>query len=179
MYNQIMIKKTTNRIKTTKLEIVEAWRHEIENGSVNVTLKNASTTCWRCGVKKRLDRCHIVPHSKGGEDTPSNFVLLCKHCHFDNPNLDRADIIWDWLRAYKLDEEQSFWFMQGEREFSFIYNTALDQELLKIGFSDREAFNTLFQEEMKEAGHHFGQPRRNRATVAGIIAITLDKLKGE
>lgn len=168
-----------NKIKTSKNEIVEAWSNEIESGSVNVTLKNAHTTCWRCGVKKRLDRCHIVPHSKGGADVPNNFVLLCKHCHFDNPNLDRVDVIWDWLRAYKLDEGQSFWLMQGEREYNFIYKTTLDYQLQKLGLNDREMFYTLFQEEIKEAGHHFGQPRRNRSTVAGIIAITLEKLKGE
>ena len=35
----------------------------------------------------------------------------------------------------------------------------------------------IFQEKIKEAGHHFGQPRRNKATVAGIIALSIESLE--
>ena len=172
-----MIKKQTQKIKTSKLEIAEFWKCELEAGEVNVNFKNATTHCWRCGVKKRLDRCHIVPHSQGGEDSPENFVLLCKHCHFENPNLSNVEVIWKWLKAYKFDEGETFWFVQGEREFEFIYSTTIEEALAKKNYFDRRLFNEIFEEKIKEAGHHFGQPRRNKATVAGIIALCIESLE--
>lgn len=169
--------KQTQKIKTTKNDIANFWKNKLEANEVNASFKNATTHCWRCGVKKRLDRCHIVSHSQGGEDIPENFVLLCKHCHFENPNLSNLEVIWKWLKAYKFDEDQTFWFVQGEREFEYIYGITLDKALDEKNHSNRVLFNQLFQEKIKEAGHHFGQPRRNKATVAGIIALTIESLE--
>ncbi len=30
-----------------------------------------------------LEKAHIVPHSLGGANSPSNFLMLCRSCHFD------------------------------------------------------------------------------------------------
>lgn len=56
-------------------------------------------TCWACGqgwdgrydivggdylkawAKCPLQICHIIPHSLGGTEEPSNLVLMCKECH--------------------------------------------------------------------------------------------------
>ena len=56
------------RIRTTIPEIVDYWaKHTGE-----------------CGLSVDFaERCHIVPASLGGEDTPSNFVILCKRCHLE------------------------------------------------------------------------------------------------
>lgn len=167
----------TKKIKTTKSEICNFWKPSLEAGTTSVTFKQAPTHCWRCGIKKRLDRCHIVPHSKGGQDCPSNFILLCKHCHFDNPNLDNPEIIWDWLKAYRIVSEMGFWFDQGEREYEYVYKTSIDARLKMMGYDNRERFYEVFNDLMNGAGHHFGQPRKNRATVAGTIQLTLNKLE--
>lgn len=167
----------TKRIKTTKKDIAVYWQKNIDDGLTSITFDKATTHCWRCGVKKRLDRCHIIPHSKAGEDCPSNFILLCKHCHFDNPNLDNVSIIWDWLKAYRVQSKLGFWFDQGEREYEFIYHKNIDDELKALGYQDRNVFIEYFIKNMNEAGHHFGQPRRNRATVAGTIYLTLKMLE--
>ena len=55
----------------------------------------AVSASWR-------DATFIVPDSLGGEDTPSNFVILCKRCHLDNPNVADPEVMWDWLRAYSV-----------------------------------------------------------------------------
>lgn len=158
-------------IKTTKKEIADYWQYELEDNQTNVPFSQATSTCWRCGIKKRLDRCHILPESLGGDDTPSNFILLCKHCHFDNPNLNDKEIIWDWLRAYRHDET-SFWLSQGKREYEYIYGIQIDDEI-KDAHIDSDHYWSQFEETIKTVGHHFGQPRNNRATVAGALRLTL------
>ncbi|MFR6162100.1 HNH endonuclease [Mediterraneibacter gnavus] len=35
----------------------------------------------------------MVPESLGGEDIPSNHVLLCSRCHLDNPNVADPEIM--------------------------------------------------------------------------------------
>lgn len=56
-----------------------------------------------------------------GEDTASNFVLLCKRCHIENPNVNDPEIMWDWLRAYKAGYYDTFWILQGVKEYEVIY----------------------------------------------------------
>lgn len=167
---------TTKRIKTSKQEIATFWQDRIESDAISITYKQATTHCWRCGVKKRLDRCHILADALGGEDTPGNFVLLCKHCHFDNPNISNMDIVWDWLKAYQLHEGETFWFQQGLREFHYIYGKTLDEELLTLGYNNRDTFEIAFQKQLQHVTHHFGQPRNNRATVAGAMKLALKSL---
>ena len=65
-------------IKTTKKEIIDYWKYKVDESDISVDWSDADVCCWRCGCEKKLERCHIVPYSLGGEDKPSNFVLLCK-----------------------------------------------------------------------------------------------------
>ncbi len=82
-------------IKTTKKQIVDYWMEHADESGLSVDFSEAEQRCWRCGCERGLERCHIVPASRGGEDTPSNFVLLCKRCHLDNPNVADPEIMWD------------------------------------------------------------------------------------
>ena len=75
------------RIRTTIPEIVDYWARHTDECGLSVDFAEAHERCWRCGCRRRLERCHIVPDSLSGEDTPSNFVILCKRCHLDNPNV--------------------------------------------------------------------------------------------
>lgn len=161
----------TKRIKTTKQEIADYWASQIDALNLTVSSKQAGTHCWRCGVKKRLDRCHILAESLDGLDTPSNFVLLCKHCHIDNPNISNPQIIWDWMKAYAVSSEHVYWFEQGLREYAYIYNESVVRTLV-----DSKLFQEYFQEQMKNVSHHFGQPRNNPATIAGAIKLTMDEI---
>lgn len=166
----------TTKIKTSKNMIREQWKEKLERAVVNTSYNNATTHCWRCGTKKRLDRCHIIPFSRGGQDSPDNFVLLCKHCHIDNPNLDDVDVMWRWLEAYKINEGETFSIKQGIREFEFIYGINLYESLNLLSSDEQNLFWEMVEESLKKAGHHFGQPRRNPATVAGCIYCVLKYL---
>lgn len=52
---------------------------------------------WQSPITKGLERCHIVPHSLGGDDKdPSNYLLLCPQCHAESPDTiyPRAMFLW-------------------------------------------------------------------------------------
>jgi hypothetical protein len=48
-------------------------------------------SCQTCGATGELRAHHIVPLSKGGDDTPDNGEALCRGCHADkHPNMGRG-----------------------------------------------------------------------------------------
>ena len=106
------------QIRTTIPEIVDYWVKHVDESELSVDFAEAHERCWRCGCRRRLERCHIVPDSLGGEDTPSNFVILCRRCHLDNPNVADPEIMWDWLRAYGVPLYDTFWTIQGMDEYN-------------------------------------------------------------
>lgn len=46
------------------------------------TLEYFYNSCAYCGESANLTQDHIVPLSKGGENTVSNVVPACKHCNY-------------------------------------------------------------------------------------------------
>lgn len=162
-------------IKTTKKEIVDYWAGHVDECELSVDFSEAEELCWRCGCKRNLERCHIIPHSLGGEDKPSNFVLLCKRCHLDNPNVADPEIMWDWLKAYKVTFYETFWIMQGMKEYEKIYSVTFREELESRGVNDEDAeeIRALIGEQMKMVSFHFGDPHLNVATLAGVLRMVL------
>lgn len=53
-------------------------RSEIRDRTIKI---KAPKKCNRCGSRKRLERDHIIPLSKGGGDEASNLQWLCTICH--------------------------------------------------------------------------------------------------
>lgn len=56
-----------NNIKTTKKQIVDYWVRHVDESDLIVDFYEAEELCWRCGCKRPLERCHIVPYSLGGK----------------------------------------------------------------------------------------------------------------
>ena len=52
-------------IKTKIPEIVNYWFSRIDESDFSVDAAEAHERCWRCGCKRNLERCHIVPDSLG------------------------------------------------------------------------------------------------------------------
>lgn len=171
-------------IKTPLSEIIAYWRH-VDEGGLSVDWAEAESHCWRCGYKKDLERCHIIPDSLGGKDEPSNLVLLCKRCHAEGPNVTDPEIMWDWIRAYGVPHYETFWPIRGMKEYQFIYHKTINQELadiLKCAGVDpdseevEETVKTYIQEMFQQASFHFAQPYFNTATTAGIFRMFLKAL---
>ena len=66
-------------------------------------------------IKKHLDRCHIVPRTKGGEDSPSNMFLMCKSCHEKSPDTVNTRAFFRWV----YDQRKTHAF--GISKFDVIY----------------------------------------------------------
>lgn len=162
------------RIRTTIPEIVDYWAKHTGECGLSVDFAEAHERCWRCGCQRSLERCHIVPASLGGEDTPSNFVILCKRCHLDNPNVADPEVMWDWLRAYGVPFYDTFWWVNGIEEYKKIYGRSYAEELRTRGISPEDpAFKAVLDEQRQKASYHFGDPHLNIATLAGIIRMPL------
>lgn len=162
-------------IKAKNHEIVDYWFSRIDECGLSVDAAEAHERCWRCGCKRTLERCHIVPASLGGSAEPSNLVLLCHRCHLDNPNVADPEIMWDWIRAYGTSFYDTFWIIQGMKEYEFIYNRSLEEEFKTRNIEDINEFNKIIKEEMRKATYHFGDPYLNIATIAGVIRMALKK----
>ena len=99
-------------LKTTIKKIAEYWieNTNIHESELNFDWADAYTNCWNCGDDKYsksqkkvfLQRCHIIPHALGGSDTPNNYVLLCKQCHAEAPNIANTDDMWDWIKSNRV-----------------------------------------------------------------------------
>lgn len=164
-------------IKTSKKEIVDYWFSIVDECGLSVDAAEAHERCWRCGCKKSLERCHIIPGSLGGEDKPSNLVLLCKRCHLENPNISDPEIMWDWLRAYGTSFYDTFWVIQGMKEYEIIYHKSLEEEFIVGKIDDFNKFNKIVQEQMKKTTFHYGHPYLNKATMAGVFRMALKNYK--
>ena len=67
------------------------------------------TRCWRCGHEKNTQRCHVIPHSLGGEDKPYNYRLFCELCHFEQPNVFDYNATDKWVRDTCVGSYDVFW----------------------------------------------------------------------
>lgn len=175
-------------IRTTIAQAVAYWSDRVDECGLSVDWSEADTHCWRCGCERNLQRCHIVPDSLGGKDEPANIVLLCERCHAEGPNVTDPEVMWDWIRAYAVPFYNTFWYIQGMREYEFIYKRKVEQEMTAIlqqaNVTDmdlfmRENYSRLMNQVMEEASIHFGQPYFNTATIAGIFRMLLKKLAKE
>lgn len=172
------MRRPSNR--TSVSAIVDYWAARVDECDLSVDWSEAEEYCWRCGSPKDLTRCHIVPHSLGGKDEPSNFVLLCRACHEENPNVADPEIMWDWLMAYKSAFYNTFWQDEGLREYKFLYKRTMDEDL---GFLAQNGVDTSFEalkpvisEAVNNSMRHFGQACPNKATAAGMYRMMIKDL---
>ena len=170
--------RQAKNIKTTKKQIVDYWAEHVSEAGLSIDFSEADKRCWRCGCQRTLERCHIVPDSLGGEDTPSNFVLLCKRCHLDNPNVADPQIMWDWLHTYAVPFYDTFWQLQGAEEYEKIYSVSLNDEFRARGLTaeNEREFQELLQKQIFKTSYHFGDPHLNIATLAGLYRMAFKEL---
>lgn len=180
--------KKREAIKTTIQEAIDYWIEFVDECDLSVDWSEADTHCWRCGCEKHLQRCHIIPDSLEGEDCPENIVLLCERCHAEGPNVTDPEIMWDWIKAYKVPFYGTFWSIRGMKEYEFIYKRKVSEELkyilTQIGIeqnSDKfqEEWKTCMDFVMNEASIHFGQQYFNTVTMAGMYRMMLKRFAAE
>ena len=163
--------------KTSISQIVDYWAPRIDECDLSVDWSEAEEYCWNCGSPKDLTRCHIVARSLGGQDIPSNYVVLCRKCHEEAPNVDDPRIMWDWLIAHKTTFYKTYFVEEGWREYEFIYKRSVNEELSYIAeqspTQDLDRFQEIFKAAISRSTTHWGQYTPNKATVAGPVRMAL------
>ena len=134
-------------MKTTKKQIIEWGRANIDECDYGVDHLEMDTHCWRCGHETTTERCHVIPYALGGPDTPSNYRLLCNPCHHEAPNVNDYDAMDAWIRDTCVAYYNTFWH----------YRKAIDQ-----------AF--------EESTIHFGHRTRNHSTLRWVMNRFLELL---
>lgn len=97
---------------------------------------------WQSPITRRLERCHIVPHSLGGDDKdPSNYLLLCPQCHAESPDTiyPRAMFLWMYNKRSRngsdgicADIESAFEYLETECGISrFEIESLADTDFVK------------------------------------------------
>lgn len=163
------------QMKTTIAEVVDYWSSRESECGLSVDFSEAHELCWRCGYRRKLQRCHIIPHALGGSDAPENLVLLCGRCHQEAPNVTDPQIMWDWLRAYAVSFYDTFWILMGYQEYQKIYKVSFEEEIKRRGLTEDqlERFKSHLKKSVENSTRHFGDPFVNPATVAGTLRMTL------
>lgn len=153
---------------TTHRAIVDYWTTHQDECGLSVDWAEAEKLCWRCAHKRKLQRCHIVPNSLGGEDIPSNLVLLCAQCHAEAPNVADPDFMWIWLRAHAVPVYGSYWQARGLKEYEFIFGEKLQSKILN---PDKfiEQLPSILKELFPKTSTHWGQGKINPATWAWVM----------
>ena len=180
--------KNRKPMKTTLEEAIDYWVKYQDESGLSVDWAEAKERCWRCGCERNLQRCHIVPHALGGKDEPSNIVLLCERCHADGPNVADPEIMWDWIRSYGVPFYDTFWSINGMREYRHIYGNRFMDDFQKIVAASPKQYSesqleTMLRERFDQlkgdVSIHFGQPYLNDATMAGLYRMLLKKMAEE
>lgn len=167
-------RKKRKSIKTSKKEIVEYWESKQDECGLGVDWAEAEERCWRCGYKRRLQRCHIIPDSLGGKDEPSNLVLLCERCHIDAPNVESETFMWDWIRANGTSFYDTFWNIRAQKEYEFIYNKTFMEELKERDIVSPRDYEIFWSLPIGKSVNHFAHPWRNDSTNAGLLRMRLE-----
>ena len=168
------LRKKRKPTKTTKKQIADYWTKYKYEGDYSFDFLDAEEICWRCGYKKRLQRCHIIPDSLGGKDEPSNFVLLCERCHIDAPNIESETFMWDWLKANKTPFYNTFFQKRALKEYEFIYDKNFFDELRERDIISQRDLELFFNLPIGRSVNHFAHPWKNDSTEAGILRMRIE-----
>lgn len=162
----------------TNAEIVAYWTAHAKEECFAVDWSEAHERCWRCAYKSKLQRCHIVPASRDGAFVPSNVVLLCGRCHRDAPNCTDSRLMWTWMRSTCVPLYETFLVSRGIQEYHRMFGRYPFASLTPEDLTS-PLFKQILDEERQETVIHWGEGRRNPATLASIYARTEERFTGK
>ena len=138
-------------------DLVDYWSSRVYEGDLGTDWDEGHKRCWRCGDTYRLERCHIIPKSLDGSNTPDNLVLLCNKCHIEAPDINDSEVMFDWIKRTKGQYYEKWFEGRVRQEYKNIFGY---KEYLimknKIKDKTREDILDFITETGIELGSHFG-----------------------
>jgi len=142
----------TKKRPPTKVSIVDYWIQNAEDLGLE-EIDFANPNCFACGQlpsqalgyaanktntpkglkwseKTRLQKAHVVPRSLGGNNEPSNFLLLCDICHKECPDIKDRELVLRWVK--------------NRPNYFIRFNRDIDEAFVQLGYPnwrDIEFFN--------------------------------------
>lgn len=124
-----------------------------------------------------LDRCHIVPKSRGGTNEPSNLVLMCHTCHREAPDTVFPEYLFTWMN----NREKSI-----TDDFSERFHKACKQ----LGVDDVSGLMTKYAiiervypeyEKFEEANTSLHWDKRSGATLSmtSVLSVMIEFLRAK
>jgi hypothetical protein len=142
----------------------------------------SSNAAWdvifRCWDRMPLQRCHIIPRSLGGSDTPDNLFLMCRECHDHAPNTPFPEIFFEWARAqshFKRESEKIrtalAWFGLGESDMPRV------ERVMKSG-AFRDWVSGKFGIHRPQSNYAATSSRLTSATMVGLVVHYMRNVDG-
>jgi HNH endonuclease len=109
------------KLQTKIRDIVSYWETRANECDMGCDFDEANKRCWACGIlgkprdPSHLERCHIIPRSLGGEDIPSNYVILCRNCHMEAPDVVDPSVMWEFIK------KKSYDYKDGEHSVAYYF----------------------------------------------------------
>ena len=99
-----------SNIKASERDIINYWygKHILPDGYISqhlgsgipILIDKGEINCWACDMPEemcKLERCHILAESLGGEGHADNLFLLCEDCHREAPDTTNRDAFFRWV----------------------------------------------------------------------------------
>ena len=142
------------RKKVSRLAVAKYWAERFPPGFVTDFGEPACFACGRFAKKWKkwneataLERCHIVPHSLGGESEPANLVLLCHECHAAAPDVNSREVMIEWIKRRPI-----YWYSCAVKTMAELRALGVTEEAAVVFFSDPE-----FMGKLREASNEISQ----------------------
>jgi len=151
---------------------IKHWSSIVYEGDLGVDFSDAHERCWRCGYKRRVQKCHIIAKSLGGSDNPDNLIPLCAACHDEAPDVYEKEEMFNWIKKDHGVFYNTFW---EEKALSF---SEIDPSRIKC-YEDHIKFLARYRFLLNnKAGFHFGQlsggMRLKTSTKAWILKKSIE-----
>lgn len=155
--------------KTTIKAICDYWASIVDETELSVDAADMHERCWNCGCERILQKCHIIPRSRGGEDIPSNLVLLCVECHKNAPDCTNPSIIWDWIKSNKEPFYDIYWWLKASKDYERIYGVSILTELSMMNIESIDILKTAIKREIDNTSMHWGSCGLSTGTRVGVL----------
>jgi hypothetical protein len=142
---------------------VEYWFARLDESDLGVDAAEAHELCWRCGCKRKLQKCHIVARQFGGNDDASNILPLCSMCHDEAPDVPDPQAMWDWIKRTRYASYETFW---AQRAVSLAAQNGVD--LLSVDLA-------ALSHNLQKCGRHFMQNRTGCRVKAETLAWAINQ----
>ena len=163
------------KINTSIKDIIIYYTDKLNEEDIGVDIKELHKRCWHCGDVSKLCRCHIIPSSAGGQDTPNNYVLLCRRCHEQAPNCTDKAIMMNWLKSDSTKIYDLYWGAQIYEFYGKMYATNFLDEYNRRFEINRKLLKTIIYKKFNEIKLHIGSGHINLSTWVGLFKMAFDE----